>query len=83
MALTPERVNKRLSRIFIELFPDAEGRDMDTLTQDNVPGWDSLATLTVFAMAERDFGVRIALDQVASVHTFSELRTIISARLVQ
>lgn len=82
MTLTAERIDKRLARLFVELFPDAQGRDLETLTRDDLAGWDSIATLTVFALAERDFGVKIGLDRVASVHSYSELRAVVSARLL-
>jgi acyl carrier protein len=76
--MTPERVQKRLSRIFNKTFPALAPEDAPAATIDSVAGWDSIATLTLFMQCEEDFGIKIGYDRIAETKSFADL-----ARLVE
>jgi acyl carrier protein len=59
----------RLHRCFAAVFPSLAENEIIAASVDTVPEWDSLASLTLFAVVEDAFEVQISeLD-------FSELRS--------
>jgi len=72
-SLTPERLTKRLSRIFAKTFPSLDVSDAPACTMETVTGWDSVATLTLFMQCEEDFGIRIGYDRIAETRSFADL----------
>ncbi len=72
-SLTPERLNKRLSRIFNKTFPSVDVAAAADATVDNVAGWDSIATLTLFMQCEEDFGIKLGYDRIAETKSFADL----------
>ena len=46
-----------------------------------VPGWDSLAHITIVAEAEREFGVRFALGELESLKNVGDMVDLIAAKL--
>jgi acyl carrier protein len=75
--LTPERVQKRLSRIFCEVFPALTPAEAPAATMASVAGWDSIATLTLFMQCEADFGIKIGYDRIAETKSFVDLAGLI------
>jgi acyl carrier protein len=72
-SLTPERLTKRLSRIFNKTFPSLDVAAAPKATADTVPGWDSIATLTLFMQCEEDFGIKLGYDRIAETKTYADL----------
>ena len=79
--LSPERVNKRLSRIFVQTFPAIDPAKVTEATQETVEGWDSIATLALISSIEEDFGVKIGYDRVASLHTYDDVYQLLKEKL--
>jgi len=75
--MTPERLTKRLSRVFNEIFPSLDVADAPDATMDNVAGWDSMATIMLCAQCEEDFGVKIGFDRIAETKSFADLYKLI------
>jgi len=71
--MTPERLTKRLSRIFNEVFPSLDVAEAPGATMDNVAGWDSMATIMLVSQCEEDFGVKIGYDRIAETKSFADL----------
>lgn len=60
-----------LVRCFSSVFPALTGEEIRTASSD-VPGvWDSLATVTLIAVVEEEFGVQIDQEHVAELHSFA------------
>jgi acyl carrier protein len=76
--LTPERLQKRLSRIFCEVFPELTPEAAPGATMESVAGWDSIATLTLFMACEEDFGIKIGYDRIAETRSFEELAGLVA-----
>lgn len=79
--LTPERIGKRLSRVFNKAFPGLEVADAPAATMDNVQGWDSIATLTLFMLCEEDFGIKIGYDRIAETKSYEDLFKLLQSKL--
>jgi acyl carrier protein len=71
--MTPERLHKRLGRIFSKTFPDLDAAAIPEASMDNVPAWDSIATLTLFMQCEEDFGIKIGYDRIAETKSYQDL----------
>jgi acyl carrier protein len=71
--LTPERLHKRLGRIFSKTFPNLDPHSVQTATMERVPAWDSIATLTLFMQCEEDFGIKIGYDRIAETKSYQDL----------
>ncbi len=80
-SLSPERIQKRLSRIFNKAFPDLDAAAAPAATMDSVPGWDSVATLTLFMLCEEDFGIKIGYDRIAETKSFADLFKLLESKL--
>jgi acyl carrier protein len=80
--LTPERIAKRLARIFVKAFPALDVADAPAATMDTVQGWDSIATLTLFMLCEEDFGIKIGYDRIAETKSFAGLATLLEGKLI-
>lgn len=79
--LAPERITKRLSRIFTKAFPSLDVAAAAAATMDNTEGWDSIATLTLFMLCEEDFGIKIGYDRIAETKSFSDLFKLLESKL--
>ena len=79
--LAPERIQKRLSRIFNKAFPSVEVAEAPSATMDNVQGWDSIATLTLFMLCEEDFGIKLGYDRIAETKSFNDLFKLLESKL--
>ncbi len=79
--LAPERITKRLSRIFNKAFPSVEVAEAPNATMDTVQGWDSIATLTLFMLCEEDFGIKLGYDRIAETKSFNDLFKLLESKL--
>jgi acyl carrier protein len=70
--LSPERIHKRLGRIFVKAFPEVNPAEISAASTDTVPGWDSIATLTLFMLCEEDFDIKIGYDRIAETKTYDD-----------
>ena len=48
---------------------------------NNVPGWDSLAHITLVAETEREFGVRFALGELEGLKNVGDMVDLIESKL--
>ncbi len=77
--LTPERLNKRLSRIFNSVFPELDAAAAPAATMASVKGWDSMATLALFMQCEEDLGIKIGYDRIAETKSYADLFALVEA----
>ncbi len=78
MALTPERIEKRLKKVFLSVFPNLGNEEIVTASTESIPTWDSLATLTLFTTVESEFAVTLGLDQIQNIKSFDDVRMLIT-----
>jgi acyl carrier protein len=69
--LSPTEREELLVRCFSSVFPALTIEEIPTASSD-VPGlWDSLATVTLVAVVEEEFGIQIEQERMAELHSFS------------
>jgi len=62
-------MNKRLTRCFSAVFPELNERRIASASPQTVADWDSVATVTLVAVIEEEFGIEVepdAFDQLVS-----------------
>jgi acyl carrier protein len=57
-----DTVELRLSECFRAMFPDLSPAEIARATSSSMPNWDSMATVTLVALVEEEFGVRMTPD---------------------
>lgn len=72
--MNSELISKKLIRVFCEAFPSLTKESAPDATIDNTPGWDSLATLTLFTLIEERMGIKIGYDNLTTVKSFSDIK---------
>ena len=71
----------RLIRCFAAIFPDLEHSEITQATPDSTVGWDSLATVNLFALVHEEFGVNLdSLDDDESISFCSMLAKLEASR---
>jgi len=53
----------------------------DSLSRDNLEGWTSLNHLLLVTDVEEQMGIRLTSDEVLRIHSYKDLREIVSAKL--
>ena len=64
----------RLVRCFAAVFPNVSAERIPETSIDNVPDWDSLASVTLVALLEQEFGVQIDLFDLPELTSFSAVQ---------
>ena len=71
---------KTFNTIVSEIFKIDEGEINDTLTQADVPEWDSMNYIFFIAELEKHFGMTFSMDEVMNISTIGDLRVIVEER---
>ena len=77
MTSTNDQVTDRLRECFIEVFPDLPDDQIQTASRAEMSEWDSLATLTLLAVIEEEFGLQLDDEAIAKLTSFSAVREVI------
>jgi acyl carrier protein len=71
VSLSPAEREELLVRCFSSVLPALTIEEIRTASSD-VPGiWDSLATVTLIAVVEEEFGIQIDQERVLELHSFA------------
>ena len=71
----------RLIRCFAAIFPHLKGSEITQAAPDSTVGWDSLATVNLFALVQAEFGVNLdSLDDDESISFYSMLSRLEASR---
>jgi len=64
----------RWGRCFAAVFPALTPGEIRTASADSVAAWDSLATVTLVAVIQQEFGVEIDMLDLPELTSFEALR---------
>jgi acyl carrier protein len=71
VSLSPTERAELLVRCFSSVFPALTSEEICTASSD-VPGlWDSLATVTLVAVVQEEFGIQIDQERMPQLHSFA------------
>ena len=68
-----DTVKAKLTDIFRKCFADNALNLNDTMTADDVKGWDSLTNINLILAVERGFNVRMSTREVRSLKNVGDL----------
>jgi acyl carrier protein len=71
---------ERLTRCFLVVFPRLTRSDVLRASQTSVSGWDSVATVTLLATVEEEFGVQVALEDLDQLNSFQSIINYLQGR---
>jgi len=63
-------VRTRLVQCFGAAFPDLDEREIPNISVSSVASWDSVATVTLVALVEEEFGVHVRPDDLEQFCAF-------------
>ena len=67
----PTMPNPQLVRCFQSVFPDLAESQAERASADRTPGWDSVATVTLVAMVEEEFGCQFQPEDIEHLSSFT------------
>jgi acyl carrier protein len=68
-----DEVRSRLARCFAAVFPNLALDQIPEAEPSKVAGWDSVASVTLIATIEEEFGVEFDAQKIANVLSFAKL----------
>ena len=74
-------VKARLRDCFAAVFPSAAPGELEQASTDTLPGWDSLATVTLVAVVEEEFAVVLELEDLEQLTSFARVYQLVEAKL--
>ena len=60
----------RLSRCFLAVFPELSNAQIASASVETLPAWDSVASVTLVALIEEEFGMKFELDALDRLVSF-------------
>lgn len=69
-----------LVRCFVSVFPSLTAEEARVASMTSIEGWDSLATVTLTALVEQEFGIRVDLSDLSALNSFIAFRAYIDHR---
>ena len=68
----------RLVRCFSAVFPQMSEPDILRSSVDSTDRWDSLATVSLFAVVEEEFGIEIKIEDIEYLLSFNAFLNYVS-----
>lgn len=66
-----DEMQTRLTKCFAAVFPTLTEGAIQQASMDTVMGWDSVASVTLFATVEEEFGIELDLQDLAGLTSFA------------
>jgi acyl carrier protein len=76
-----DELQVRLVRCFAAVFPSLPSDRMATAQSSSVEGWDSVASVTLLAMVEEEFGIEIDVQGMEELLSFEKLLAYLRQKL--
>ena len=70
----------RLLQCFSSTFPQLSSAQLEAATVDSVANWDSVATVTLIATIEEEFGISVELDEYGQLTSFAGCLRFVESR---
>lgn len=61
----------RLLQCFSSVFPGLSSTELEAASVDSVAAWDSIATVTLIATIEEEFGISVELEDYGLLTSFA------------
>jgi acyl carrier protein len=64
---------ERLRRCFSAVFPALSGDQLDSASPSSLAAWDSVASVTLFAVVQEEFALEIDVQEMPGLLSFASL----------
>lgn len=78
----PDDVRERMLGCFEAVFPAVPRERLPKMTPETDSAWDSLATATLVAVVEEEFGVEVPLDELPQLTSFDRVVDVVRRQAV-
>lgn len=78
--MTQAEILTQLTELFRDVFDDPALVLTPETTAQDVPGWDSMAHITIVVEAEQRFGIKFRTSEVEVLHNVGDFAALIAAR---
>lgn len=75
-----DEIEERLVACFRTVFPDLDEGSIQTLSNTSIAGWDSVATVTLIAVVEEEFGISVPLEEFDAMSSFEAARKMVGGQ---
>jgi acyl carrier protein len=72
----------RLMRCFSTVFPELPSGTLTNTNTANTAEWDSLASVTLFALVEEEFGIELDVNALGELSSFDSILDYLQTRKV-
>jgi len=76
-----DELRVRLERCFSAVFPALSLAEIVKAESSTVAGWDSVASVTLFATVEEEFGIEVAIQDMKDLLSFEKLLAYLELKL--
>jgi acyl carrier protein len=66
-------LRQRLTRTLCAVFPELSKEEIPGASMRSITGWDSLATVTLISLIEKEFGVHVGSDDLDHLVSFESI----------
>jgi len=70
-----DNLDSRLVRCFSSVFPELNEEQIRLASIDSVPTWHSLASVTLVALLQEEFGMQVSLAELPNLISFSAVQS--------
>ncbi|MCP4218892.1 MAG: acyl carrier protein [bacterium] len=75
-------MDKRLEKIIREVFPIEEDTIDENWTSDDIPDWDSVGHLNLIMEIEKEFDIKIEIEEMFEVEKLGDITAILKKRSI-
>jgi acyl carrier protein len=68
-----DEMEKRLAACFSAVLPELAAEEIPQASANSVKSWDSVATITLIAVVEEEFGISIDIEDPAQFDSFQQI----------
>ena len=71
----------RLVRCFSSVFPDLSDEEIRNASIESVPGWHSLASVTLVSLVQEEFALQVSLTDLPNLVSFAAVQNYVQRHL--
>ena len=75
-------MDKRLEKVIREVFPIEEENIDENWTSDDIPDWDSVGHLNLIMEIEKEFDIKIEIEEMFEVEKLGDISIILKKKKV-
>lgn len=70
-------IQNKLKQCFLTVFPELNENAVEKASINSVEGWDSVATITLVAVIQEEFGVEFTTDEIGLLTSYESILCIL------